>query len=123
MKYGIITLGVLCVGLLTGCETGIRRLDFESKQYMATYNVDSTKGLDSTNIVTLIDSKAIYVFSEDGKGMSHIQTGMLSKDTPFTWKVQNDSMFIDNKEYAVERQDRGFIFRSDSVKMFLSPQR
>jgi hypothetical protein len=56
-----------------------------SKRFLATYNVDSTKDIDSTNIARLMDSEVIYSFNEDGKGTSHIQMGMLSKDVPFSW--------------------------------------
>ncbi|GAB3792410.1 hypothetical protein GCM10028819_02540 [Spirosoma humi] len=93
-----------------------------NKQFVATFNVDSTKGIDSTNLATLSGSKAIYSFSEDGKGTNHIQMGMLSKDTPFTWKVQGDSLFIDNKPYTIKQQDQGFTLKSDSAKIFLSQQ-
>ncbi len=110
------------LSLLAGCNPGIRDLDFESKQFSATYNVDSTRGIDSTRLPNLMDSKAIYAFSKDGKGTNHIQTGMLSKDTPFTWKMEGDSLRIDNKTYAVQKQDQGFILKSDSVKIILSQQ-
>lgn len=112
----------LSLGLLVGCQSGVRDLDFMNKQFAATFNVDSTKGIDSTNLATLSGSKAIYSFSEGGKGTNHIQMGMLSKDTPFTWKVQGDSLFIDDEPYTVKQQDQGFTLKSDSVKIFLSQQ-
>lgn len=112
----------LSLGLLVGCQSGVRNIDFMNKQFEATFNVDSTKGIDSTNLATLSSSKAIYSFSEDGKGMNHIQTGMLSKDTPFIWKVQGDSLFIDDKPYTIEHQNKGFVLKSDSAKIFLSQQ-
>ena len=122
MKYVLMGMSALGIGLLAGCNTGIRDIDFVSKQFMATYNVDSTRGIDSASLGSLMESKAIYSFSEKGKGTNHVQMGMLSKDTPFTWKVSGDSLFIDNKPYTVEKQDKGFIIRSDSVKIMLSSQ-
>lgn len=116
-------MGVLGLGLLSSCQTGVRDIDFVSKQFAATYNVDSTKGIDSTNLASLMGSKAVYDFSKDGKGTNHIQMGMISKDTPFTWKVERDSLYIDKKGYAIERKDRGFTLRSDSAKIYLSQQR
>ena len=122
MIHRTISIWGVSITLLTGCNTGIRDLDFESKQFTATYNVDSTKGIDSIRLSSLMDSKAIYAFSKDGKGTNHIQMGMLSKDTPFTWKVEGDSLRIDNKPYAVQKQDQGFVLKSDSTKIMLSQQ-
>ncbi|GAB3036258.1 hypothetical protein [Spirosoma pulveris] len=122
MNFWSIRTGILGLVLLSGCKTGTRDIDFVSKQFAATYNIDSTKGIDSTNLASLMGSKAIYSFSEDGKGMNHIQMGMVSRDTPFTWRVQQDSLYIDKKGYSIEKIDRGFTLRSDSAKIFLSQQ-
>lgn len=110
------------LGLPVGCNSGIRDLDFESRQFAVTYNIDSTKGIDSASLARLMNARAIYSFSKDGKGTNHMQMGMLSKDTPFTWKVEGDSLRINNKPYAVEKQDEGFILKSDSAKVILSQQ-
>ncbi len=101
---------------------GIRDLDLENKQFEVTYNVDSTRGLDSVSRENLMRSKAVYSFSENGKGTNHTQTGMLSKDTPFTWKIEGSGLRIDDKLYAVRKQDNGFILRSDSAKLILMQQ-
>jgi hypothetical protein len=69
-----------------------------------------------------MDSKAIYNFGEAGKRIIHIQMGMLSKDTPFSWKVEKYSLFIDNQAYGVQQQEKGFILKSDSAKIVLSKQ-
>jgi hypothetical protein len=122
MLYRAICAWAVSLSLFIGCKKGIRDLDFESKQFMATYNVDSTRGIDRSNMARLMDSKAIYSFSKDGKGTNHIQMGMLSKDTPFTWKIQGDSLLFDNKPYAVQKQDQGFMLKSDSVKIILNQQ-
>ncbi len=123
MIYRALCAWAVALSLFIGCNSKIRDLDFESKQFVATYNVDSTRGIiDSSNLANLIDSKAIYSFSKDGKGTNHVQMGMLSKDTPFTWKVAGDSLVIDNKPYAVQKQDQGFMLKSDSVKIMLSQQ-
>ncbi|MBC3787494.1 hypothetical protein [Spirosoma utsteinense] len=115
-----VSLGLLAS--LVACEVGIRDLDFESKQFTATFNVDSTLGIDSTSLTSLTGSKAIYSFSKDGKGTNHIQMGMLSKDIPFTWKLEGDSLRIDGEPYAVRKQDEGYMLKSDSVKIMLSQQ-
>lgn len=118
------TTGLWAISLcfLFGCKSGVRDLDFVSKKFSATYNVDSTLGIDSSNLNSLMGSKAVYSFEEKGKGTNHVQMGMLSKDTPFTWKVQNDSLYIDDAVYVIQRETRGFILRSDSAKIFLSQQ-
>ena len=84
-----------------------------NKKFQITYNLDSTRGFDSLRITTLKTSQALYNFGDDGKGTMHIQTGMLSEDNPFTWKVQNDTLFIDQKAYAVRKQDQTFVLRSE----------
>ena len=122
MTYWTKSIWMLLPGLLAGCDTGVRELDFVSKQFSATYNIDSTRGLDSATLAKLMDSKAIYNFGEDGKGINHIQMGMVSKDTPFSWKVEKDSLVIDDQMYAVQKQEKGFILKSDSVKIMLSKQ-
>ncbi len=122
MNYWTRSIGVLFLGLSAGCDTGVRKLDFVSKQFTATYNIDSTRGIDSTVLARLMNSKAIYNFGEDGKGVNHIQMGMVSKDTPFSWKLEKDSLFIDAQAYAVQKQEKGFILKSDSVKIMLSKQ-
>jgi hypothetical protein len=48
MNYWARSIWALSLGLIAGCDTGVRALDFISKQFMATYNIDSTRGLDST---------------------------------------------------------------------------
>ncbi|GAB3722270.1 hypothetical protein [Spirosoma lituiforme] len=122
MAYWVAVIGGFSLGLLVGCQTGVRDLDFTNKRFGATFNIDSTKGIDSTNLAMLSDSKAVYSFSEDGKGTNHIQMGMLSKDTPFIWKVQGDSLLMDNKRYLVKPENQGFVLKSDSAKIFLIQQ-
>lgn len=122
MKRQSIIILSLCLGPLTGCNTGVRDIDFISQQFAATYNVDSTKGIDSTNLASLMGSKSVFAFSDEGKGTNHIQMGMLSKDTPFTWRIDRDSLFIDQKGYAIQKQDKGFILKSDSTKIMLTKQ-
>ncbi|RYF53323.1 MAG: hypothetical protein EOO39_40930 [Cytophagaceae bacterium] len=122
MAYWVAVIGGFSLGLLVGCQTGVRDLDFTNKRFGATFNIDSTKGIDSTNLAMLSDSKAVYSFSEDGKGINHIQMGMLSKDTPFIWKVQGDSLLMDNKRYLVKPENQGFVLKSDSAKIFLIQQ-
>ncbi|GAB2563741.1 hypothetical protein [Spirosoma aerophilum] len=122
MNRQSIIIWSLAIGLFAACNTGVRDIDFISQQFSATYNVDSTKGIDSTNLASLMGSKSVFAFSEDGKGLNHIQMGMLSKDTPFTWKLEKDSLYIDQKAYAVQKQDKGFILKSDSTKIMLSKQ-
>ena len=122
MAYLQLSLCAGLLGFLAGCNSGIREIDFESKKFTATYNVDSTNGIDTTSLSDLLDSKAIYSFNKGGKGTNHIQIGMLSKDTPFTWKVDGDSLRINNTPYAVQKQNEGFILKSDSAKIMLSQQ-
>ncbi|MGF7217642.1 hypothetical protein GGR92_003817 [Spirosoma lacussanchae] len=112
----------LLSGSLAGCNSGIRYFDFISKQFTVTYNVDSTRGLDSSRMASLTNITSVYIFSEGGKGTNHVQMGMLSRDTPFTWSIRTDSLIIDNKGYAVQKQDIGYILRADSVKIILSKQ-
>lgn len=117
-----ISFWAVLLSFLAGCKSGIRDIDFESKQFTATYNVDSTSGVDTSSLSDLLDSKAIYSFSKGGKGTNHIQMGMLSKDTPFTWQVEGDSLRINDTPYAVQKQDEGFMLKSDSAKIILSQQ-
>lgn len=112
----------LLLGSVASCSPGVRDIDFESKQFEITYNLDSTRGLDSINTANLVRSKAVYAFSKDGKGTNHTQMGMLSKDTPFTWKVEDKNLRINNQLYAVEKQDNGYTLRSDSAKIILVQQ-
>lgn len=120
MLHRAILLLTVSLSLFIGCKSGVRKFDFESKQFSATFNVDSTLGIDSMRLANLVDSKAIYSFGEDGKGVTHIQMGMVSKDTPFTWKLQGDSLLIDNKPYAVQKQEQWLMLKSDSAKIMLS---
>ncbi|WP_420151560.1 hypothetical protein [Spirosoma sp.] len=123
MKHLVRSLWLLSVALSISCENGVRDLDFINKQFQVTYNIDSTRTLDSTRLDALRNSKAVYNFSEGGKGTTHIQTGMLSNDIPFTWRFENDSLFINKTAYGVQKQDKGLVIRNDSVKMVLSPQK
>lgn len=120
MTHWVRSICGLSLGLLVGCQTGVRELDFMNKQFTATFNIDSTKGIDSTNLAMLRESKAVYSFDEGGKGTNHVQMGMLSKDTPFSWKVQGDSLLMDGKLYSVKTENQGFLLKSDSAKIFLS---
>ena len=113
---------VIFLGSLAACSTGVRDIDFESKQFEVTYNLDSTRGIDSVNRENLMKSKAVYAFSKGGKGTNHTQMGMLSKDTPFTWKIADKNLTIDNQTYAIEKQDNGYTLRSDSAKIILVQQ-
>jgi hypothetical protein len=122
MIYLKISFWTVLLGFLASCQSGLRDIDFESKQFTATYNVDSTNGVDTSSLSDLLDSKAIYSFSKGGKGTNHIRMGMLSKDTPFTWKVEGDSLRINNTPYAVQKQNEGFMLKSDSTKIILSQQ-
>jgi hypothetical protein len=122
MVYRATSLWAMSLCFLFGCKSGVRDLDFVSRKFTATYNVDSTQGIDSSNLNSLMGSRAVYSFEEKGKGTNHVQMGMLSKDTPFTWRVQNDSLYIDDAGYVVQKETKGFILRSDSAKIFLSQQ-
>ena len=115
-------ISVILLGLTASCSPGVRDIDFESKQFEVTYNLDSTRGIDSIDTQNLLKSKAIYAFSKDGKGMNHTQMGMLSKDTPFSWKMEDKNLRIDNQVYTIEKQDNGYILRSDSAKIILVQQ-
>jgi hypothetical protein len=117
----LIWVAGLC--LLIGCDGAPREMDFVSQQFVATFNVDSTKGIDSISLPRLMNSKAIYNFSDGGTGTYHLQMGMLSKDTPITWELKGDSLFIDKKPYTIRKEDQAFILKSDSVKIILSKQK
>ncbi|MCX6212907.1 hypothetical protein [Spirosoma sp.] len=122
MTYRLISLWAVCLGLLTGCESGIREIDFESKQFTATSTINSTAHADTASLTHLMDSKPIYSFSKGGKGINHIRIGMVSKNKPFTWKMKGDSLRINNESYAVQKQNQGFVLRSDSIQIILSQQ-
>jgi hypothetical protein len=115
-------LWTLCLLTLSGCSSGLRDLDFVSKTFTATVNIDSTRGIDSTDLDGYIGSKSLYSFEEKGIGTNHVQMGILSKDTPFRWKVSGDSLYMDKDGYVVERKVKGFILRSDSAKIYLYQQ-
>ena len=119
---GRLSAVLVSVGLITGCSGGVRDIDLESKQFEVTYNVDSTRGMDSTRLKTLQGSKAIYSFSKGGKGTQHTQTGMLSKDSSFTWQAKGDSLMINRDTYAIQKQDNGYKLKSASAMMILSQQ-
>lgn len=107
----------------SSCNTGsIRDLDLINQQFQITYNVDSTRGLDSTQLATLQTSKAIYTFSKKGEGNRHILMGMLSKDTPFSWSLKKDSLLIDQTAYHIKKEGQRLVLRSDSAKIILSKQ-
>ena len=118
LSFWPVLMGFLAVG----CHSGIQDIDFESKQFTATYPVDSTNAVDTASLSDLLDSKAIYRFGKGGKGTNHIQIGMQAKDTPFTWKVEGDSLRINNTPYAVQKQGEAFMLRSDSARLILSQQ-
>lgn len=122
MNYRLLIGWSLFIGSLAGCKTGVRDIDFMSKQFAATINLDSTQGIDSTKLSQLKASKTIYSFSEGGKGISYIETGMISEENPFVWKIQGDTLLINNKPYAVQKMDMGFTLKSDSAKILLSKQ-
>jgi|GEM_PF-2355680 len=122
MRYLLRILYPLSIAFLASCDTGVRKLDLINKQFQATYNLDSTRTIDSTKLAAFRDAKAIYNFSEGGKGTTHIQMGMVSNDIPFTWTINNDSLSIDQAVYFVRKQDKGLILVNDSVKLVFSPQ-
>ncbi len=107
---------------VTGCGSGVRDLDFINKQFQVTYNLDSTRTIDSTQLTTFRNATATYTFTEDGKGINHVQTGLLSTDVPFTWALHNDSLTIDQSTYTVRKQHKGFVLINDSTKLILSQQ-
>ncbi|WP_460639546.1 hypothetical protein [Larkinella harenae] len=117
------SLWVILLFLQSSCTSGVRDLDLINQQFQVTYNVDSTRGFDSTQLATLQSSKAIYVFSEDGKGTSHVSMGMVSKDNPFTWSLNKDTLLIDQTAYRIRKEGQRFILRSDSVKILMSQQK
>lgn len=122
MKYVRLVLGLLLIACFTGCDSGVRDLDFINKQFQVTYNLDSTRTIDSTKLAAFRNSKAIYNFSEGGKGTTHIQMGMVSNEIPFTWRIKNDSLSINKAVYFARKQDKGFVLTNDSVKLVLSQQ-
>lgn len=123
MNYIIKCVGLLSISVLIGCTNGVRKLDLVNKQFKATYNVDSTLGIDSTQLRNLLSSTAMYDFGDDGKGTSYIQVGMVVREKPFTWRVVNDSLYIDKIAYNIQTQGRRFALRSDSAKIILSLQK
>lgn len=123
MNYIIKWVGLLSISALIGCTNGVRKLDLVNKQFRATYNVDSTRGIDSTQLNNLLNSTAMYDFGDDGKGTSYIQQGMVVREKKFTWRVVNDSLYIDQTAYNIQPQGRRFVLRSDSVKIILSLQK
>ncbi|MFD2572975.1 hypothetical protein ACFSUS_20195 [Spirosoma soli] len=116
------SLGMAGTLWLVGCSGGVRSIDLESKQFQATVNIDSTRGLDSTRIAELSRNKVIYSFSKDGEGQQHTQMGMLSHDTSFSWQLQGDSLRLDEQLYAIQKTDMGFKLKSDSALIFLQAQ-
>lgn len=105
-----------------GCSGGVRTIDLEGKQFEVTVNADSTAGLDSVRLEEMRQSPVIYNFSEGGEGQQHMQTGMLSRDTSFSWQVDGDSLQLDEERYAIEQTDEGFKLKSDSALLFLRTQ-
>jgi hypothetical protein len=119
----ILVMGITV--LILGCTTGIRDLDLENKQFEATYNVDSTRGLDSTDMARLQLTKTIYSFGEDGVGTKHAQVGMLSTDSSFTWSIEGEkgeSLRINRNMYFVKEQSKGYRLMSDSTMLVLRLQ-
>ncbi len=122
MRYWFPALSFFSLVWVTGCGSGVRDLDFVNKQFQVTYNLDSTRTIDSTQLTIYRNATATYTFMEDGKGVNHVQTGMLSTDVPFTWALNNDSLTIDQSTYTVRKQHKGFVLINDSTKLILSQQ-
>ncbi len=122
MRYLFPAFCLLSLTWVTGCGSGVRDLDFINKQFQVTYNLDSTRTIDSMQLTTFRNATATYTFTEDGNGMNHVQTGMLSTDVPFTWALNNDSLTIDRSTYTVRKQHKGFVLINDSTKLILSQQ-
>jgi len=120
MAYLVRVLGPVSIAVFTGCNPGVRELDFIDKQFQATYNLDSTRTIDSTRLAALRNAKAVYAFSEGGKGVNHIRIGMVSSDIPFTWSIRNDSLTIGQAVYSVRKENKGFVLFNDSVKLMFS---
>jgi hypothetical protein len=119
----ILAIGVTV--LVMGCTTGIRDLDLENKQFEATFNVDSTRGIDSTDMAQLRLTKTIYSFGEDGTGTKHAQIGMLSTDSTFSWAIEGDkgeTLRINRSTYFVKEQSKGYRLMSDSTMLILRLQ-
>lgn len=122
MRYLLPAFCLFSLIWVTGCGSGVRDLDFINKQFQVTYNLDSTRTIDSTQLIPFKNATATYTFMEDGKGMNHVQTGMLSTDVPFTWTLKNDSLSIDQSTYKVRKQNKGFVLVNNSTKLILSQQ-
>ena len=119
----ILSIGITL--LVTACTTGIRDLDLENKQFEATYNVDSTHRLDSTERKLLQLTKTIYSFGEGGTGTKHAQIGMLSTDSVFTWAIDGDkaeSLRINRTTYLVKEQSKEYRLIADSTMLILRLQ-
>lgn len=122
MRYLLPAFCLSSLIWVTGCGSGVRDLDFINKQFRVTYNTDSTRIIDSTQLETFRTATATYSFSQDGQGVNHVQMGMLSTDVPFTWSLRNDSLSIDQLTYVVRKQNNGFVLVNDSAKLMLSQQ-
>ncbi len=122
MRYLLPAFCLFALVLFTACGSGVRDLDFINKQFQVTYNLDSTRTIDSTQLTTFRNATATYTFTEDGRGMNHVQMGMLSTDVPFTWTLNNDSLTIDQSIYTIRKQYKGFVLINDSTKLILSQQ-
>lgn len=122
MRYLLPAFCLSSLIWVTGCGSGVRDLDFINKQFRVTYNTDSTRIIDSTQLETFRTATATYSFGQDGQGVTHVQMGMLSTDVPFTWSLRNDSLSIDQLTYVVRKQNNGFVLVNDSAKLMLSQQ-
>jgi hypothetical protein len=114
----VLGIALVFSGLMAGCSTGVRDIDLMGKQFDVSYNVDSTRGLDSMRTITLLNSKTILSFIEGGQGIVHRQTGTISKDSSFNWKMEEDGrVALNDQYYTIEKQVKGFKLKSDSAML------
>ncbi|WP_146624536.1 hypothetical protein [Larkinella arboricola] len=118
----VVGIGLLLSGLIAGCSTGMRDIDFINRQYEVSYNIDSTKGMDSARIAGLLNAKTVLNFLEGGQGTVHTQWGMVSKDSSFNWKLQEDQLVINDQSYTVEKLFKGYKLKSDAEMLIFRQQ-
>ena len=106
-------IAVVCLSLLFGCSEPTKN-DFRSKTFTVFIDTDSTQSANMPNVspdlLPIIQIE--YEFNSDGKGVNWEKVGAISKEKPFSWHVDNDTLTIKETNrpqmaFQIEKQESG----------------
>ena len=117
-KLIIILLAVVAFS----CNNGISEKDVIGK-YKVTMNmeVDPNDEAGSMALGMFAMAEIKYEFLKNGKLNSSVKMGALGQeDNEGKWSLKNDTIYLDDESYFIEKSEEGFLLKADEVELTLS---